>query len=46
VAKPGVCPKSVCPNPAANLKMASIARRWIGGTAAGGYRHGERGQGG
>ncbi|KAE9380638.1 hypothetical protein N431DRAFT_498470 [Stipitochalara longipes BDJ] len=35
VAQPGVCLKGVCGNPAANLKMASIARRWIGDTAAG-----------
>lgn len=39
IALPGVCLKGICGNPAANLKMASLARRWIGDTAAG-FRHG------
>lgn len=35
IAKPRVCLKGVCGNPAANLKIAAAARRRLGGTAAG-----------
>ncbi|KAN0120021.1 hypothetical protein V8E51_002229 [Hyaloscypha variabilis] len=38
VARPGVCLKGVCGNRAASLKMSSLARRWMGDTAAG-QRH-------